>query len=36
MYEGNLVGELPGAEATQERILNMASNIYESALEDSV
>lgn len=27
MYEGALVGEISGGEATQERILNMASNI---------
>ncbi len=36
MYEGSLVGELSGAEASQERILNMASNITESALEGSL
>lgn len=29
MYEGTLVGEIPGRTATQERILNMASNITE-------
>ena len=27
MYEGTLVGEIDGSEATQERILNMASNL---------
>ena len=29
MYEGKMIGDIPAREATQERILNMASNILD-------
>ena len=35
MYEGRMVGEVERAEASQEKILNMASNIVEENREEA-